>query len=122
MVITSPVRFLPEEIERSVLFSGSAAARPGGTGGVPARGDAPSSPGRSRRETCCTSLRARCRGSRSTKPATRCAAPWPAAARWDPNPLPALLEEKRLLVNRSGRDRIHFRAAPAWTKSAAWRA
>ena len=36
------------------------------------------------------------------KPATRCAAPPPAVGRWDRIRCPRLLEEKRLLVNRTG--------------------
>ena len=43
-----------------------------------------------------------CRDSHSTKRATLCAARWPRAGLLGPESLPALLEEKRLLVNRSG--------------------
>ncbi len=78
VVITSPVRFIPEEIERSVLFL---ELRPPDLVELVeflreetrriARG-------RARRATCCNSWRAPCRGSRSTKRATPCAARWPS--------------------------------------------
>ena len=55
-----------------------------------------------RTRPCCTSSRAPCTASRWTKRATRCAAPWLANRAFGPESLPALLEEKRLLVNRSG--------------------
>ena len=43
-----------------------------------------------------------CWVSRWTKRATRCAARWPPPDSLGPESLPALLEEKRLLINRSG--------------------
>ena len=51
----------------------------------------------------------------------RCAALWPADRTLGPESLPALLEEKRLLVNRSGVIE-YIAAARAWGKSAAWKA
>ena len=47
-------------------------------------------------------LRAPCRDSLSMKRGMRCGARWRPLGVWDPNPCPAVLEEKRLLVNRSG--------------------
>ena len=55
-----------------------------------------------RAKTFCTSLLALCRASRSTKRATRCAARLAAHGTSWTESLPAVLEEKRLLVNRSG--------------------
>ena len=57
---------------------------------------------RDQRRSPVISSRRALQGSRSTKRATRCAARWPPTGHLGPESLPALLEEKRLLVNRSG--------------------
>ena len=98
VVITSPVRFIPEEIERSILFLELRPPDHGGTGWTSC---AKSARGTERRNLAPN-------GARTAGPHPR-RSPLCAAARagervaaLGPESLPALLEEKRLLVNRSG--------------------
>ena len=101
VVITSPVRFIPEEIERSLHVSRTAAARPGRADGVPARGSASSARKTPAKPTSHQLARAL---QGLTLDEARYALRRALADRrhLGPESLPALLEEKRLLVNRSG--------------------
>ena len=103
VVITSPVRFIPEELERSIMFL---ELRPPDVVELVEflRRRAAAAPRRRwRRARRLLEQFARAlQGLRSTKRATRCAARLAASRRLGPESLPALLEEKRLLVNRSG--------------------
>ena len=124
VVITSPVRFIPEEIERSVLFL---ELRPPDlvelvdflrdeTGHTPASGAAPIE----RREPAPAG--ARPAGAHARRSALR-AAPRPGRRPqlWGPNRCPAARREAPA-GEPQRRDRIHRRAAPAWAKSAGWKA
>ena len=83
VVITSPVRFIPEELERSLMFL---ELRPPDLVELVAflREEARRYPA----TTSSTSSRARCWGSPSTKRATPCAAPWPPPDNWGRNRCP----------------------------------
>ena len=81
--------------------SGTAAARPGRAGGVPARRGA-ATPQPTPAKTLSTSWRAPCRGSTLDEARYALRRALAASPVLGPESLPALLEEKRLLVNRSG--------------------
>jgi hypothetical protein len=81
VVITSPVRFLPEEIERSVLFL---ELRPPDLVELVEflRDETRRARTARRRRMCSNRSRARCKVSRSTNAVTRCAARSPAGGSW----------------------------------------
>ena len=122
VVITSPVRFIPEELERSIMFL---ELRPPDLVELVEflrEESAPAADAADRRRRPAPGG-ARAAGADARRSALR-AAPRPgrAAGAWDRESLPALLEEKRLLVNRSGVIEFIADGDSIWARSAASKA
>ena len=112
VVISSPVHYIPEEIERSVLFLDLRTPDVIELAEFLREEEQRLFPdGQGAGEELRNQLARASWASPRTKPATPYAARWPRAGSWGRNRIPALLEEKRLLVNRTGV--IEFISEPA---------